>query len=69
MNLGEAVYDEVPVMYVLTGAYPDYLEHKCETERQVIRNILANGKTEYASDRRRRAEARLEAFETMKHWQ
>ena len=69
MNLGNRIYDEVPVMYALTGKYQDYLDYKCEAERQVIRNIVENGRTDYAEKRRRRAESRLAAFQIIRERQ
>ena len=69
MDLDHRIYDEVPVMYALTGEYPDYLEYKCKVESQVISNILAHGRTEYADRRRQRAESRLAAFQRIREWQ
>ncbi len=69
LGLEERIYDELPVAHALTGKYPDYLEHKCRTERQVIERILTNGRSDYADSRRRRAEHRLAAFQKIRECQ
>ena len=69
MGLDQRIYDEVPVMHVLTGKYTDYLDHKCRTEQQVIKRILEHGRTDYAESRRQRAESRMNAFRTIREWQ
>ncbi len=68
MGLDQRIYNEVPVMHVLTGNYRDYLDHKCRTEQQVIRRILEHGRTDYAESRRQRAESRMNAFRTIRDW-
>lgn len=62
LGLGERIYDELPVMYALSGRYPEYIEYKCRTEQQVIDNIAANGHSEHADMRKKRAEESLDAF-------
>ncbi|MGI6206083.1 MAG: class I SAM-dependent methyltransferase [Anaerovoracaceae bacterium] len=62
LGLGERIYDELPVMYAVTGGYDEYINHKCQTEQLVIDNITANGCSEHADRRKLRAEKRLEAF-------
>lgn len=69
LGLDESIYDEVPLLYALTGRYRDYLEYKRRTEIQVIENILAHGRSEYADSRRKRAEYRMDAFGKLKDLQ
>lgn len=66
LDLEERIYDEVPVMYALTGRFRDYLEHKCRTEIRVIEKILSHGHSEHADSRRLRAEYRMKAFRKIK---
>lgn len=69
LGLPEKVYEELPVMYALKGRYREYLEHKCRAEISVIENILAHGRSDYADERRLRAEKRLAAFRKVKNYE
>ncbi|MDD6255077.1 MAG: class I SAM-dependent methyltransferase [Eubacteriales bacterium] len=62
LGFSEKIYDELPVMYALTGKYRDYLDYKCRLEQLVIDNINENGRSAHAEAGKKRAEERLSAF-------